>query len=123
MALLLQISDTHFGTEQAPVIEALLRLAREQMPDVAILSGDITQRARAAQFAAARRFIDSLAISPTLVIPGNHDIALFNIFQRIFSPYDYYRRTFGQMLEPSFENSELLILCVNTTRPHRHVNG
>lgn len=123
MTLLLQISDTHFGTEQAPVTDALFRLAREQMPDVAILSGDITQRARSAQFHAAQEFVANLAISPTLVVPGNHDISLGNIFQRLFAPYGYFQRTFGPDLEPSFENAELLILGVKTTRRYLHVNG
>lgn len=123
MTVLLQISDTHFGTEQASVVEALLHLAREQRPDIAILSGDITQRARASQFRAARQFIDDLAISPTLVVPGNHDIALLNVLRRLFAPYGHYRRTFGDDLEPAFESPALLILCVKTTRRYRHVQG
>jgi 3',5'-cyclic AMP phosphodiesterase CpdA len=123
VTVLLQMSDTHFGTEQPSVVEALLHLAREQQPDIAILSGDITQRARAAQFRAARQFIDDLAISPTLVVPGNHDIALFNVLRRLFAPYDRYRRTFGDDLEPTLDNPELLILCVKTTRRYRHVQG
>lgn len=123
MTVVLQISDTHFGTEQPPVVAALLRLAREQQPDVAILSGDITQRARAAQFRAARRFVDELAIEPTLVVPGNHDIALFDVLQRFCAPYGRYRRAFGAELEPALETPQLLVLCVNTTRRYRHVNG
>lgn len=123
MTVLLQISDTHFGTEQAPVVEALLHLAREQRPDVAILSGDITQRARSAQFRAARQFIDDLAIAPTLIVPGNHDIALFNLPRRLFAPYGHYRRFIGADLEPTLENPELSIQCVKTTRRYRHVQG
>jgi 3',5'-cyclic AMP phosphodiesterase CpdA len=123
MTSILQISDPHFGTEQAQVMEALLHLAREQRPAVAVVSGDITQRARSAQFEAARRFIDDLAIEPTLVLPGNHDISLFNIARRLFSPYKRFQRAFGTELEPSFENAELMILGVKTTRRYRHVQG
>jgi 3',5'-cyclic AMP phosphodiesterase CpdA len=123
VTVLLQLSDTHFGTEQAPVVEALLHLAREQKPDIAVLSGDITQRAHSSQFRAARQFIDNLAISPTLTLPGNHDIALFNLPRRLFAPYNHYRRAFGENLEPSFESPELLVLCVKTTRRYRHVQG
>lgn len=123
MTVLLQISDTHFGTEQQPVVEALLRFAAAQRPDVAILSGDITQRARAAQFRAARRFVDRLAITPLLAVPGNHDIALFDLPRRLFSPYGHYRKTFGADLEPVVETQELLVLGVRTTRRYRHVNG
>lgn len=46
MSVLLQISDTHFGTEQPPVVEALVALATQQRPEIVVLSGDITQRAR-----------------------------------------------------------------------------
>ena len=86
MTVLLQISDPHFGTEQPPVVAALERLAHEQAPDVLVLSGDITQRATAAQFRAARAFVDRLGIAPTLVIPGNHDIPLFNAAARLAAP-------------------------------------
>ena len=60
MTTLLQISDAHFGTEQPPVVQALLQLARDQAPDLVVMSGDITQRARRSQFKAARAFIDRL---------------------------------------------------------------
>ncbi|WP_292452374.1 hypothetical protein [Methylibium sp.] len=50
MSALLQILDTHFGTDQPHVVEALVALATQQPPDVVVLSGDITQRARPAQF-------------------------------------------------------------------------
>ena len=80
MSLLLQISDTHFGTEQRAVMEALLRVVQEQAPEVVVLSGDITQRARRAQFRAARAFVDRLAVPATLVLLGNHDIPLLVVF-------------------------------------------
>ncbi|MGE5864284.1 MAG: metallophosphoesterase, partial [Rhizobacter sp.] len=76
MTVLLQVSDTHFGTERPAVVKALVRLARTQAPDVVVLSGDITQRARRAQFIAARDFMQSLRVPNMLVIPGNHDIPL-----------------------------------------------
>lgn len=123
MSLLLQISDTHFGTEQAPVVEALVRLARAQAPDVVVLSGDITQRARTSQFRDARAFLDRLAAPALLVIPGNHDIALFNLAARFFAPYAGHLRVFGPELEPQFESSDLLVLALNTTRPWRHTDG
>jgi 3',5'-cyclic AMP phosphodiesterase CpdA len=120
---LLQISDTHFGTEQEPVVRALLELNREQQPDAVVLSGDITQRARRSQFAAARRFVDELAARGLVVIPGNHDIPLFNVFARVLHPYANYSRQFGTNLEPELETPSLLIVGVNTTRPARHTDG
>ncbi|MEC9365317.1 MAG: metallophosphoesterase [Pseudomonadota bacterium] len=123
MSVLLQISDPHFGTEQAPVVDALLALAHAQRPDLVVLSGDITQRARRAQFAAARRFVDRLAPSALLAIPGNHDIPLFNPVARLLWPYAGYRRAFGDDHAPVHEDASMLVLGVDTTRRWRHVDG
>lgn len=122
MSVLLQISDPHFGTEQAPVVEALLALSQQQRPDLVVLSGDITQRARPAQFAAARAFTDRLGV-PLLSLPGNHDIPLFNLRQRLFHPYAHYSAAFGAELEPVHCSNDLLVVGVNTTRWYRHKNG
>lgn len=123
MNVLLQVSDTHFGTERAYAVEALVRLAGEQRPAIAIFSGDITQRARRRQFDAARRFAARLGAPVTLAVPGNHDIPLFNVFARLLAPYANYAFAFGDDLEPEYESPELLVVCVNTTRPRHHVHG
>jgi 3',5'-cyclic AMP phosphodiesterase CpdA len=123
MTTILQISDAHFGTERAPVVEALLELARSESPELVVFSGDITQRARRGQFSAARSFIDRLQPRALLAIPGNHDIPLFNLAARIFTPYANYSRAFGDDLEPVFESAQLLVIGVNTTRPQRHIDG
>ena len=122
MSVLLQISDTHFGTEQPPVLEALVALAVQQRPDVVVLSGDITQRARPAQFRAAKAFVDRLG-APVLAIPGNHDIALFDVWARLTRPYARYATVFGAELEPVHASQDLLVVGVNTTRAWRHKNG
>ena len=122
MSILLHISDTHFGTEQPPVVEALVALAAQQRPDVVVLSGDITQRARPAQFRAAKAFVDRLG-APVLAVPGNHDIALFDLWSRFKHPYDHYTRAFGMNLEPVHVSPDLLVIGVNTTRAWRHKNG
>lgn len=123
MTLLVQISDPHFGTEQAPVVDALVRLVAESAPSIAILSGDITQRARRAQFRAARAFVDRLRVPTTLVIPGNHDIPLYDLAARVARPYAGFRRAFGDDLEPVFESDDLLVLTLNTTRAYLHERG
>lgn len=122
MSVLLQISDTHFGTEQPQVVEALFALAAQQRPDVFVLSGDITQRARPAQFRAAKAFVDRLG-APVLAIPGNHDIALFDLWARLFRPYARYATVFGADLEPVHSSPDLLVVGVNTTRAWRHKTG
>ncbi|MGE5128763.1 MAG: metallophosphoesterase family protein [Sphingomonadaceae bacterium] len=122
MTVVLQISDTHFGTERAPVVEALVRFGREQAPALVVLSGDITQRARRRQFRAARLFADRLG-ARVLAIPGNHDIPLFNLVGRLVAPYANYCREFGAELEPVFESEHLLVIALNTTRAYRHKDG
>lgn len=123
MTTLLHISDTHFGTEEPQVVAALQTLAAEQRPDALIFSGDITQRARSAQFAAARAFCDSLGIARVLALPGNHDIPLYNLAARLFWPYAGYKAAFGDELEPELEFGDVLVIGVNTTRPGRHKDG
>ncbi len=122
MSVLLQISDMHFGTEQAAVVGALGRLAHRELPDLVVLSGDITQRARPGQFRAARAFVDQLA-APVLAVPGNHDIPLFDLWARLRRPYARYSAAFGTDLEPVHRGPELLVVGVNTTRPWRHQDG
>ncbi|MBK1685662.1 metallophosphoesterase family protein [Rhodoferax fermentans] len=122
MSVLLQISDAHFGTEQASVVEALVALSQQQRPDVLVLSGDITQRARASEFHAARALVNRLG-KPVLAIPGNHDIPLFNLGSRLLHPYARHCEAFGDELEPVHTSPELLVLCINTTRWYRHKNG
>lgn len=122
MSTLLQISDAHFGTEQELVVSALRALSEHLEPELVVFSGDITQRARRAQFEAGRQFAQALR-RPLVAIPGNHDIPLYNIFARMFWPYGNYVRAFGSELEPEFESEGMLVVCTNTTRPRRHKDG
>ena len=122
MSVVLQVSDPHFGTERAPVVEALVAFARAQRPDLVVLSGDITQRARPAQFRAARAFTDRLG-APVLAIPGNHDIPLFDLPARLLRPHARQRAAFATELEPVFASGTLLVVGVNTTSRWRHQDG
>lgn len=123
MTTLLQISDPHFGTERPEVVAALLRFAHDLAPDVAILSGDITQRARRDQFARARTFADALAAPRLLAIPGNHDVPLFNLVARVAAPYANFSRAFGADREPVFAGDDVLLIMLDTTRWYRHKDG
>ena len=58
-----------------------------------------------------------------LAIPGNHDIPLFNLAARLFTPYANHCREFGADLEPVFESEQLLVIALNTTRIYRHTDG
>lgn len=123
MSVLLQVSDAHFGAEVPVVRDALRQLALDVRPDIVVWTGDLTQRARRAQFAAARRFADSLPGAQTVAMPGNHDIPLYNLAQRLLQPYAGYRQAFGMELEPEVEREDLLLLLVKTTRRWRHERG
>jgi 3',5'-cyclic AMP phosphodiesterase CpdA len=105
------------------VVAALVRLVQAHLPDVLVLSGDVTQRARRSQFDAARRFIDSLRVPQVLVLAGNHDIPLFDLRKRLWAPYAGFRRMFGEALEPSIDLPALRIAGVHTARAWRHVVG
>ena len=122
MSALLHISDTHFGTEQAPVVAALEGLVRDTQPAVVVLSGDITQRATRPQFKVARAFMDRLHV-PWVAMPGNHDIPLYQLGARVLTPYGRYIEAFGAELAPEFASQEWLVLTVNTTRRYRHEDG
>lgn len=122
MTRILHLSDPHFGTEQQTVMTALMQLVEQQRPTLALLSGDITQRARPDQFRRARRFMEQLGI-PMLAVPGNHDMPLFNPFKRLLRPYGHYQDNFAADLEPVLETERLLVLGVNSSRADRHKNG
>ncbi len=123
MHVILHLSDTHFGTEREHVKDALIELSGELGPDIALFTGDVTQRARAKQFGNASLFLKSLKVDHVIAIPGNHDIPLFNLYQRFFNPYGNFKKTFGKATEPVFETDWVKVIGVNTTRPCRHKHG
>src|SRR6187455_1732046 len=115
MRTLAHISDLHFGRTDPAVIEPLLRRLAEVGPQLVAVSGDLTQRARAGQFEEARTFLDRLP-APRLVVPGNHDVPLYRVWERFLSPLGKYRRYIDADLEPSFVDDEIAVLGVNTAR-------
>lgn len=122
MRTIAHVSDLHFGRED-PLVAAGLRAEIESTrPDLVIASGDLTQRARRRQFADAAAFLRSLP-APVLVVPGNHDIPLYDVLRRFLSPLGRYRRMIAHDLTPSFEDRELFVLGLNTARPYRWKDG
>lgn len=115
MKTLVHLSDLHFGRINPSLVEPLRRAIASLKPDVVAISGDLTQRARRAQFAAARAFIDSLQ-AKTLVVPGNHDIPVFDLLERFAAPLDRYRRYISRDLEPEYVDDEMIVIGVNTAR-------
>ncbi len=115
MRTLVHLSDLHFGRIDYSVIEPLVATVKTIKPDVVVISGDLTQRARSEQFQEARQFLDTLP-SPQIIVPGNHDVPLYNVFARFFQPLDKYRRYITNDLEPFYADDEIAILGINTAR-------
>ncbi|MFN3577462.1 MAG: metallophosphoesterase family protein [Tabrizicola sp.] len=116
MSRILHLSDPHFGAVDARLVEPLLDLAHRLKPDLCVISGDLTQRARQDQFRAARAFADRLP-GKVLSVPGNHDVPLYNLPARLFAPFVGYRRAFADDLEPRALLSDAVVQGVNTTNP------
>ncbi len=116
MTRIAHLSDLHFGTVPDGLAESLLARLRELSPELVIVSGDLTQRARGRQFAQARRFLDALP-APWLAVPGNHDIPLYNLPARLVRPFAAYRRHVSGALEPEFQDGVVDVAGVNTVNP------
>lgn len=116
MRTIAHISDLHFGRIDPVIVEALLDDLRRRRPDLVVISGDLTQRARPRQFAAARDFLARLP-ARHMVVPGNHDIPVFNLLARFTQPFANYHRYIGTDLDPYWEDEEIAVLGLNTVRP------
>jgi 3',5'-cyclic AMP phosphodiesterase CpdA len=112
---LVHLSDLHFGRVDHALLEPLRRYVWRLEPNLVVVSGDLTQRARAEQFRTARAFLDTLP-HPQIVVPGNHDVPLYNVFKRFFAPLDNYRRHISDDLEPTFIDEEIAVVGINTAR-------
>ncbi|MBC7419192.1 MAG: metallophosphoesterase [Bdellovibrio sp.] len=117
------LSDPHFGANLPEVVNALTHDLKELKPDLIILSGDITQRARYNQFTAAEKFVDGLNKFQWAIVPGNHDIPLINIFSRLFTPYRNFKRVFRDLLEKKITIEQVEVFTLNSTSRFRHVQG
>jgi 3',5'-cyclic AMP phosphodiesterase CpdA len=115
MRTIAHISDLHFGRASRAVAEALAADLRQQPVNVLVASGDFTQRGRRRQYAAAAEYLSGLP-RPQIVIPGNHDIPLFDVVRRFFFPLERYKRYISANLEPSYQDQELAVIGINTAR-------
>ncbi|CAM3355179.1 metallophosphoesterase family protein [Paracidovorax anthurii] len=123
MGVLMHLSDLHFGAHDPRVCAAVKALARELDVAALVVSGDLTQRATAPQFAAAHDFIAGLGIPRVLVLPGNHDLPLFAWWERLGHAYRRYARWWGDELEPACDAAGFFVVGANTTRAWRHRRG
>ena len=124
MMTILHVSDLHFGPPYVPRVgEALLEAAHAIGPDIVVASGDFTQRAKAEQFEEAAAFLGRLPDIPTVVVPGNHDVPLYRVFERIFSPYKWYREYIAEELDQVIRTDDAVVVALNSTAPLRHITN
>lgn len=126
MLTIVHASDIHFGqtTYREEVGEAFLRAAHAEAPDAVVVSGDLTQRAKPEEFQAAARFLDRLPDVPRVVVPGNHDIPLYRIFERLFAPHRNYERWISDERDSVTRIAGATLVGLDSTAPHRAiVNG
>lgn len=124
MLTLLHISDLHFGPPYVERVgEALLRIAPQLEPDIIVVSGDFTQRAREEQFQDARAFLEKLPDVPKVVVPGNHDVPLYRVFERFFKPHGLYCKYISDQLDSVRHFDGAVIVALDSTSPRRAISN
>jgi len=120
---ILQVSDLHFGGVFLPDRAAgVHEVAERRNPDIVVIAGDFTQRARTSQFNAARTFIDRFR-APLIVTPGNHDLPVYRLIERALAPYRKYRDSIEASLDQVHSFDGMTIVALNSTRPLRVTSG
>ncbi|MDB5683298.1 MAG: metallophosphoesterase [Sphingomonas bacterium] len=118
MTRIAHLSDIHFGAHEEKIVAATEAWLQKRRPDLVIISGDFTQRAREDQFRAASAYLNRLRAAglKVLAIPGNHDVPLYDVLSRFAAPLDRYKRYIGNDLCPWFEDDQVAVLGINTAR-------
>src|SRR5436305_6075598 len=118
MTRLVHLSDLHFGAHDETLVEGVDWAVDQLKPDLVVISGDFTQRARTEQFKEACRFLQRLRDSghEVLGVPGNHDVPLYDVLRRFLSPLTRYRRFIDESLCPFVELPGVAVLGINTAR-------
>jgi 3',5'-cyclic AMP phosphodiesterase CpdA len=122
MRTIAHISDLHFGRLDRAVAEGLVADLAQQKPDLLVVSGDFTQRARERQYNDAAAYLKRLP-TPQIVVPGNHDIPMFDVVRRFFFPLNRYKRIITSDLRPLYRDDELMVLGLNSARSFTHKSG
>ena len=115
MKTIVHLSDLHFGALEERLLTPLRHAITAAAPDLVAVSGDLTQRARRRQFEAARAFLAGLR-RPLLVVPGNHDIPLYDLALRFVAPLERYRQYVSRDLAPIYTDDEMIVVGLNSVR-------
>jgi 3',5'-cyclic AMP phosphodiesterase CpdA len=112
---LMHVSDVHAGPPFAAEIAAVVaREAQAYAPDVFVVSGDFVQRAdELAQWQTITAWLAQTP-QPRFVVPGNHDVPLYNVWNRLFNPYVHYTRHISTDLMPVMHLAGVSLIGANT---------
>ncbi len=121
MTLLFHASDLHFGAEDSAALAWFADQVTEEQPDAVIITGDLTMRARSAEFAAAQAWLAELG-RPVLIEPGNHDLPYFNPVRRIWRPYGRVMRLQEQLHDGVMLDHVHLVSLRTTARVQWRLN-
>jgi 3',5'-cyclic AMP phosphodiesterase CpdA len=113
---IIHISDLHFGLHKEELIPYFLTDINKIKPEIILISGDMTHRATSSQYKLLQKFINELP-GLVLTVPGNHDIPLNNVFERLLYPFKHYKRYISQELMVHAEIGGVKILGVNSVNP------
>ena len=118
MTRIVHLSDLHFGAHDERLVEGVEWQVDKLKPDLVVISGDFTQRARTEQFRQACQFLEDLRERghEVLGVPGNHDVPLYDVLRRFLSPLARYRRFIDESLCPFIELPGVAVLGINTAR-------
>jgi 3',5'-cyclic AMP phosphodiesterase CpdA len=119
---IVHLSDLHFGRVEERLLDPLAERVAALDPHVVAVSGDLTQRAREIEFQQARDFLNRLP-QPQIVVPGNHDLSLHNVYRRFVQPLRRYRQYIGENIEPWHADEEVIVTGINTARSLVFKNG
>lgn len=121
---IVHFSDLHFGRIKSQVLDDLKAYLSENKNrlNMVIITGDLTQRAKKEQFIAAKDFLDKITI-PVFIVPGNHDVPLYNLFLRFFTPYSRYKKYMGPLISNYYEDEHLAIFGLWTVNPFKIADG
>lgn len=122
MTKIIHISDLHFGLHKEELILPFLNDVEAINPDIILISGDLTHRARRFQYQLLTNFLKKLP-GKLLIVPGNHDIPLKNIWGRLFAPFKLYKQYISDDINVAFQNKGVRILGVNSVDPYQTHNG
>ena len=122
MRTIAHLSDLHFGRIDPAVVEGLVADLRDRHPSLLVVSGDFTQRARPEQYREAAELLKRLP-KPQLVVPGNHDVPLYDVVRRFIFPLHRYRRFILDNLMPEYRDEEILVVGLSTARSWTRMSG